>query len=136
MNKLAKNSVIHPQEIAVPLPIEVHPSVSPKAAELLGGVIAVLLKTPEKYNQQEPYSVCGSPCCIMGHMALMGYPGTSSGLTSDQTFGIEYLSGWPAHLREAVQNTAEADGHRKLTMEYATPEQGIARCEHFLRTGA
>lgn len=128
-SKLAINSVAHPQVEAIPAPLEVHPSVSPLAAELLMKTAEVLHMKPELYNQQYPTHRCNSPCCIVGHMeAFAGESdmcGKAVGLTYEQYRGIfNYPSGWPAHLVKFEMRACEVPA-----------SMGIARIEHMLTHG-
>lgn len=122
--------VQHPQTEAIPQPLEIHPSVSPKAAGLLLSVVEVLIKTPHRYRQWWPLNSCETPCCILGHMAA--FAGRScfspdscdeAGLTLPQFESLFLWSRWPATFQKGLgQHSA------------AAPE-AIGRIEHFLRTG-
>lgn len=127
--KPTENNAVHPQTVEIPQPLEVHPSVSSLAAELLMKTAELLAHEPACYLQSNP---CGSVCCIIGHMeAIAGVDtlfGDSSthvriGLQGDQYEKIFHLPEWPAHIR---QNYAS---------ENVPASIGIARIEHFLRTG-
>lgn len=131
--KLALNSQVHPQEIAIPETIQVHPSVSPKAAALLEGVIEVLMVNPERYDQMWGQSYCGTPCCILGHCAALAKIGTGEwsvytvrdqlGLTYEKFDKIYWDTSWPEQFRGSGTNTT-------------TQAMAVARIEHFLKTGA
>lgn len=135
MNKLAKNNSVqsvsvHPQIVEIPVPLVVHESVSPLAAELLMKTAETLASNPMLYDQRVPYPQhdCGAPCCIIGHMRIHAGEAHSGslyldkiGLNDDQFERICYVNSWPDHIRRF--------GYE------ATPAQGIARIEHFLRTG-
>lgn len=125
--KLQLNNVQHEQTVEIPLPLEVHPSVSAKAAALLEGVMEALMKTPAMYRQSNADHRCGSPCCIIGHMrAQLGVYGhycdpgilDSLGLKEEQAKRLFSSHYWPTPHNSDP-----------------SPAQGIARIEHFLRTG-
>ncbi len=125
----------YPQTTEIPVPLVVHESVSPLAAELLMKVTDILHRNPENYNQARCNTYwCGTPLCIYGHMAnILGKKvngvcdedrdasAKEVGLTKKQLEALFYTENWPT-------------AHGKF-MHDATPEQGIARIEHFLRTG-
>jgi hypothetical protein len=134
--KLALNSVYHPQTVDVPLPLEVHPSVSPLAAELLMKTCDAIAREPKEYDQSLPISRgCGSPCCIIGHMGnLIGFRGSLDthncekiGLTVAQYKAIWSAYSWPAQFYQRGGNELRWPDIPALT--------AIARIEHFLRTG-
>lgn len=117
-----------PQTEVIPQPLTVHESVSPLAAELLMKAAEILAKTPERYYQGECTNECGAPCCIIGHMLwLVGAQDLLSsskaaldsiGLSNIQRDRIYHTFYWPMkHTRNP------------------SPQEGIARIEHFLRTG-
>lgn len=133
-----KNNITYPQTVEIPAPFEIHPSVSPKAAELLLGVIEVLMTRPLDYHQGIGYvkAECGTPCCILGHMYILqsGRPlqgahfvgtdsGTAFGLTEDQSLSLYVSPFWPSPWKQ------------KSDTDWVHPETAIARIEHFLRTG-
>jgi hypothetical protein len=133
MNKTT--TIIHPQTEAVPALLPRHPSVSEKAYDLLTGVIEVLMTQPKSYRQDLCcVTSCGSACCIIGHMLNQQglftaerpaghnkqWAASVCGLTYAQFTAIFYADNWPT-------------SHNELNL--ATPSQGIARIEHFLRTG-
>ncbi len=127
MNSKTKNSTVFPQTEAIPQPLEVHPSVSPLAAELLMKTAEKLAKSPSCYNQQEP---CGSVCCIIGHMEIilagkhLPFYDDSLGLTNTQYHRIFEYS------QETWGKLYSTD------RAFAIPASvGIARIEHMLRTG-
>lgn len=130
--KLEQNNATHPQTVEVPVPLEVHPSVSPLAAELLMRVVEEIGSRPENYNQQNPVrkrwlSGCESPCCIIGWMEHFAgqsdCSGAAVGLTKRQYDSIFSYGQWGQFLD--VQKLAKD----------VPASVGIARIEHFLRTG-
>lgn len=124
MTKLAQNNLIHPQTVAVPEPLTVHPSVSALAAELLMKTCEQIAKEPDSYNQQVPTRMCGSPCCITGWMEHFA-GGYNIGLTREQERSLFlWFSGWPNHLQGGFDRAKDV-----------TADFGIARIEHFLTTG-
>lgn len=120
-----------PQTIEIPSPLEIHPSVSPLAAELMMKTAEVLAATPQLYLQHTAGAgSCNTPCCIFGWMRRFSGEEntywkdciTSVGLTPQQAESIFKYWEWPACV--APRN--------KLLI---TAHEGIARIEHFLRTG-
>ncbi len=126
-----KNNTTFPQTIEIPQPLEVHPSVSPKAAALLEGVIEVLMKEPQRYHQLQPSSHCGSPCCIVGHMQILS-AGDDLGLTPEQFNDIYYTSNW---INKGIPGVDEHYNKQGCAGHNLPASIGIARIEHFLRTG-
>lgn len=134
-SKLAINNTVHPQTVEVPLPLEVHPSVSPLAAELLMKTYETIVREPKLYHQGVRYvkEDCASPCCILGHMSVAKngrhahgvytWSGAGLGLTHEQTTAIYTSTIWPAPFTQ------------KNSCELCPVEIGLARIEHFLRTG-
>ncbi len=130
--KIEQNSVCHPQTVEIPQPLEVHPSVSELAARLLATVIERLMAKPDSFNQNSASISCESPCCILGHCAiLIGASNVDEsrpeflGLNRVQFQKIFWPDQWPKQFRPANDN--EWKGIPAAT--------GIARIEHFLRTG-
>lgn len=127
-----------PQRETIPAPLEIHPSVSPLAAELLLKVAEVLAARPKLYNQQIPYPAeCGAPCCIIGHMEMearaMGL--REIGLTGEQSNAIFLFNKWPEQFRNPVHERYWKGKCRGCLTSTVTAPEGIARIEHFLRTG-
>lgn len=125
MNKTTNHpGVIHPQTVEIPQPLDVHPSVSQRAQEILMQVAELLAKSPERYAQRTP---CGSCCCIIGHAEALGHG--ESGLSQTQRSRIFLMMYWPTALMKAAQpyyNSMAVDVPASI---------GIARIEWFLRTG-
>lgn len=134
MNPPNKSTTVFPQTEEIPVPLEIHPSVSPLAAELLMKVAERIATDPHQYNQGNftGHHKCNSPCCILGHCALVAglrldYDGTGNknanplGLTNQQYINLFWAGLWP------VSTLGE--------MNKITAQQGIARIEFFLRTG-
>ncbi len=119
---------IHPQTIEVPEPLVIHPSVSPKAAVLLMQVADELHRNPAGYNQQKPVHHCGAACCIIGWMEHFSneapdWFGEKIGLTKRQHSNIFNYPLWGKFYNRHIRS-------------YEVPAStGIARIEHFLRTG-
>lgn len=127
MNKTTPKSLqVHPQTTEIPEPLTIHPSVSPLAAELLMKTARELMVRPWLYDQSKPIArECGAPCCIIGHMMNFSGQGGMAcepqrvGLSSSQFVSIFHAFSWPVHPKGSATTAAE----------------GIARIEHFLRTG-
>lgn len=137
-HSLARPSdLVHPQVEAIPAQLEIHPSVSWLAAELLMKTSEMLSREPRRYNQaicDTEQHGCGSPCCILGHMLLFvnvlthginaeikSLRAEQTGLSTEQLDRLFFRHQWPAQW--------------KKDSNLATPEEGIARIEWFLRTG-
>ena len=130
--------VQHPQLIESPQPLEVHPSVSPVAAELLMGAAERIARHPDQYAQRhlaKHFHKCGTACCILGHMgeirgvAACAYVAQEKmGLTPRQFDAICYTENWPKYFKNRYP------GVDYKNMEIPA-EVGVARIEHFLRTG-
>lgn len=126
MNPPNKSTTVFPQTEEIPVPLEIHPSVSPLAAELLMKVAERLALNPACYNQQWPRHSCNSPCCIIGHMEhLSGVDG--NGLTEHQRQSLFYVSHWPEGLQPEERTI--------MAVESIPASDGIARIEHMLKTG-
>ena len=125
MSITTKNQTAFPQTVAVPEPLEIHPSVSALAAELLMKVCDILHAEPARYDQGTERSSCGGPLCIVGHMkALAG--SKKIGLTEEQYIAIWSAAGWPSQFREFDKYESWRD---------IPATNGIARIEHMLTTG-
>lgn len=137
MNKTTSHqNTVYPQTVEIPKPLEIHPSVSPLAAELLMKTAEILAAQPSSYDQSDcgGRGTCNSPCCIIGHMLVFAgcwelASHTSAaqqriGLTQDQRDVLYSPYRWPGHLRVAGRSWSEI-----------TPAEGIARISHFLSTG-
>lgn len=133
MNTQPKSSPSFPQEMEIPVPLTVHESVSPKAAELLLKTADRLAYMPDEYCQGAftTHHNCGTACCLLGHMARFAglkldydeegnINASRVGLTPPQYKRIFNTAFWPMMCR------GQHD---------ATPQEGIARIEHFLSTG-
>lgn len=131
-----KNTTQFAQEVEIPLPLEVHPSVSQKAAELLLGVIEVLMRKPEMYNQMGTHQMeCGTPCCIIGHMRVLSGDRFADrhkklGLSVNQCESLFHATKWPEQFKPS-----HGDVSYSTICERIPASVGIARIEHFLRTG-
>lgn len=136
MNPPNKSTTVFPQTEEIPVPLEIHPSVSPLAAELLMKVAEILANEPARYCQAKfSGHRCGAACCILGHMAAsagMRLPFDETGELNAHNLGLTSLqyrrifshSLWP-----------ECIGAMNLAYKEVTPMLAIARIEHFLRTG-
>ena len=141
-----KNNTQFTQLVEIPQPLEVHPSVSPKAAALLEGVIEILMREPSRYNQMQEFpSSCKSPCCILGHMRqVAGVSATLAehgdvNLTYQQQERLLHFADWPASCKELGYEALKAKFGENYwllpTSENLPASVGIDRIEHFLRTG-
>lgn len=133
--KTTHQNPVYPQTVEIPEPLEVHPSVSPLAAELLMKTAERIAANGKSYVQERCDPSCGSACCIIGHMqdvagVYYNYPTAGLnrvetapriGLTLHQFERLFYTHNWPTPCG--------------CNLNEATPEQGIARISHFLSTG-
>lgn len=121
----------YPQSEVIPQLLEIHPSISAKAAELLMKTSKRLMQQPEAYNQSWPiHDSCGTPCCILGHCAsFIGRTAvgpcdaTLVGLTDSQFYSLFWRSRWPDQFSFPLNPYG------------VNAETAVARIEYFLRTG-
>lgn len=134
--KTTHQNTVYPQTVEIPEPLEIHPSVSPLAAELLMKTAERLAAEPSSYNQADcaGRGTCNSPCCIIGHMLVFAgcweldshtsVARARIGLTQSQRDALYHASRWPILFQVADKSLREI-----------IPAQGIARITHFLSTG-
>lgn len=124
-----------PQVVEIPVPLEIHPSVSPLAAELLMKAADAIHRDAKIYRQDGCDPSCDSACCIIGHCqqaAGVYFNRRPAGLNREET---AHLLGFSAKQFDSIFYTNLWPTSHGIGHNEATPEQGIARIEHFLRTG-